>query len=62
MGLIPADVMNLVQNFVNRYQLRKNPQFKNNRTDYTWYYDFIIKDAENIQMRKEIFLRLQDQK
>lgn len=54
MGLRPADVMKLVQNFVNR-EKRKTP-FKNNRPGYTWYYGFISRHAQKIQMRKETLL------
>lgn len=44
MGLRPADVMNLVQNFINR-EKRKTP-FKNNRPGHTWYYSFISRHLE----------------
>ena len=54
MGLRPADVMKLVQNFVIR-EKRKTP-FKNNRPGYTWYYGFISRHAQKIQMRKETLL------
>lgn len=54
MGLRPADGMNLNQNFVNR-EKRKTP-FKNNRPGHTWYYSFISRHAQKIQMRKETIL------
>lgn len=54
MGLRPADVMNLVQNFINR-EKRKTP-FKNNRPGHTWYYSFISRHLQKIQMRKETLL------
>ena len=54
MGMRPADVMNLVQNFLNNVK-RKTP-FMNNRPGYTWYYSFMSRHVQKIQMRKESLL------
>ena len=54
MGLRPADVMDLVQNFLSK-EKRKTP-FKNNRPGYTWYYNFMSRHIDKVQMRKETLL------
>ena len=48
MGLKPADVMDLVQNFL-RKEKRKNP-FKDSRPGYKWYYSFMSRYQDKLDI------------
>ena len=54
MGLGPSDVMDLVQNFLQK-EKRNNP-FKDNRPGYKWYYGFMARHKDLIETRQETLL------
>ena len=51
MGLKAADVLDLVQNFLEQ-EKRTNP-FKDSRPGYVWFYSFMDRHQDKIETRKE---------